>query len=297
MNKLTVRGQTSWYVTVLCLLAVIVWVYSSQDVAKKYKSIPNLVIENKICKTSSFKNNDSFFIYSGGIEAANMLNEVACQNDVINKQFGQVESFWHINDPHTLQIIGKGKANLALVKENIMLALKSEETHGYTKIASYPEYQAYLIARQEKPALTKEYFLDKKIALLNYPTSRSGHIIPIQVFSELGLSLDKLNITYASSHQALRNLLHAGEVDIISSYWQKEDNALFSDNYRLPIASPVNGSSWYLKLNNNNDDLLCAAQIMLKYLSENQSKPYYRNLILQPFEQCITRLKTLGLNK
>lgn len=253
------------------------------------------MVEDKVCKTSSLSNRDQFYIFSGGQTAATLLNEVACKNEVINKQFGQVYSFWHVNDLHTLQIIGKGQANLALVKENIMTALRSEETHGYTKIASYPEYQAYFIARQEKPRLNKAYFLDKRIALLNYPTSRSGHIIPIQKLNDLGLTLDKLDIVYARSHSELRNLLHAGDVDIIASYWQKEDEQLFSDNYKVAISSPVSGSSWYLKLNNDNDDLLCASQIMLKYLSNQQNQKYYQNLTLLPFKQCQAKLMQLGL--
>lgn len=295
MNNQTTKSQISWYVTFLCLISVLVWLYSGNNGVANLKSIPNLMVEDKVCKTSSLSNRDQFYIFSGGQTAATLLNEVACKNEVINKQFGQVYSFWHVNDLHTLQIIGKGQANLALVKENIMTALRSEETHGYTKIASYPEYQAYFIARQEKPRLNKAYFLDKRIALLNYPTSRSGHIIPIQKLNDLGLTLDKLDIVYARSHSELRNLLHAGDVDIIASYWQKEDEQLFSDNYKVAISSPVSGSSWYLKLNNDNDDLLCASQIMLKYLSNQQNQKYYQNLTLLPFKQCQAKLMQLGL--
>ncbi|MBU2883874.1 PhnD/SsuA/transferrin family substrate-binding protein [Psychrosphaera sp. B3R10] len=286
MNKSQHRAQTSWYVTVLCLFSMFTWWISGKTNGNLPTSIPNLIVETKKCLTSSTHNKEQFFIFSGGKEAASMLNDVACNNKVINKQFGSVKSFWHINDSHTLQIIGKGIADLALVKENIMSALKSEETHGYTKIASYPKYQAYLIARKERPVLTKNYFLDKRIALLNYPTSRSGHIIPVQIFTELGLSLEKLDIVYARSHKEMRTLLYSGDVDIISSYWQAEDEALFSTNYRIPISSPVSGSSWYIKLTNRNDDLLCASQSMLLQLSTGQSQNYYKSLNLIPFAHC-----------
>lgn len=286
MNKINDSAQTSWYVTVLCLFSLIIWGIVGIKSPNLPRSIPNIIVESISCSTSSIDNKEQFFIFSGGQEAAELLNNKACSNSVINKQFGSVRSFWHVNDIHTLQIVGKGLADLALVKDNIMDALKSEETHGYTKIASYPSYQAYFIARKERPVLTKSYFIDKKIALLNYPTSRSGHIIPMQIFTELGLSLDKLDIIYASSHKEMRDLLHSGKVDMISSYWQAEDESLFSTNYRLPISNPVNGSSWYVKLSNKNNDLLCASQNMLQQLSEEQLLKYFKNLTIIPFTQC-----------
>jgi hypothetical protein len=276
----------SWYVTGLCLLCVAVWWIGQTQTSHIVDKLAPVIVESHICETSSGNNTQQFFIYGGGKDTALKLNDLACNHAVVNRQFGAVKSFWHVNDIHTLHIIGQGIADLAVIKENMFTALKAEQTHGYQKIATYPQYQSFFIARSEKPVLDKTYFLDKTIGLINYPTSRSGHIIPKQVLSELGLSLDKLDIVYASSHNELRELLSAGKVDLIASFWQSEDKETFSSNYKLAISSPVSGLAWYLKLNTKNEDLVCATQSMLKKLSQQQTQQYYRNLELLNIVQC-----------
>lgn len=276
----------SWYVTALCLLCVITW-WVGQSVTKSIsKNIAPIISESQVCKTASESIPLQFFIYGGGKETALKLNYLACHDVVINRQFGSVKSFWHVNDGHTLNIIGQGIADLAIIKENMFSVLSAEKTHGYQKIASYPKYQSFFIARTEKPKLEKSFFIDKTIGLINYPTSRSGHIVPKQVLNELGLSLNRLDIVYAASHSELRELLSSGKVDLIASFWQEEDASLFSENYRLPISNPVSGLAWYLKLPNDNKDLICATQNMLKELSKRQSNQYYRNLELVNLVSC-----------
>jgi len=286
MKKWLLEFQSGWYMTVLFLLCILIWHIAVLSGKPVPENITNILVQSDVCNTSSRNLQGQFYIYSSGEKPSRMLNKEACEDSVINKQFGYVKSFWGVSDVNTIQIMGKGVASLALVKENIMAAIDAEDTYGYRKIATYPNYQAFFIARTERPRIEKDYLLDKTIGLINYPTSRSGHIIPKQVLSELGLSLNKLNIVYASSHSQLRNLLASGKVDIISSYWQKEDLNQFSANYRTPISSSVSGSSWYLKLTEQNNDLLCASQLILQRFSQQQEISYYKNLDLIPFEVC-----------
>jgi len=286
MKKWLLEIQSSWYMSALILLSILIWQLAVLVGPERPSTIDNFIVQSHECVTDSINQTSYFYIYSSGGTTAKHLNREACDDSVVNKQFGLVKSYWGVTDVNTIQIIGKGIATLALVKENIMDALKAEETHGYKKIAIYPNYQAYFIARTEKPVLEKSYLLDKTIGLINYPTSRSGHIIPKQVLSDLGLSLKRLNIVYASSHSQLRKLLAEGKVDIISSYWQQEDENNFSANYRTAVSSPVSGSSWYLKLSEQNNDLLCASQLILQRFSEKQSRSYYQNLTLVPYQIC-----------
>jgi hypothetical protein len=269
------------------------WSLGYQKYGVSDSVVPNILVDYSMCETSSTNNENEFFIYGGGRAPSQWLNQVACDDPVIARQFGRVKSFWHVNDEHTLEYVGKGVADLVLVKENLMQALNAEVAHGYTKIASYSQYQAYFIARVEKPILTKTYLLDKTIGLLNYPTSRSGYIIPKQLLTELGLDFEKLDIVYASSHAELRSLLSSGKVDIISSYWQEEDNKRFSANYRLPLLSPLSGSSWYIKAADRNDDLLCTAQHLLSQLAKGESSSYYQNIKLVPFSFCASQLQNV----
>lgn len=277
-----------WYVSGLLIIVILSWLMSHFFANRTTAPLKNVIVQDVQCQMTSNHNKEEFFIYTSGQNLAKELGQNACNNPVVKRQFGSARAFWNVNDVNTIKFIGKGIADLALVKENIMAALDAEDTHGYKKIARYPNYQAYFIARKEKPKLEKSYLLDKKIGLLDYPTSRSGNMLPKQILTNLGLSVDRMNIVYARSHGELRNLLLNGDVDIISSYWQREDNTNFSINYRTAIADSVSGSAWYLKLTNENSDLVCASQDLLRSIAQQQQLTYYKNLKLVPQAACET---------
>ena len=286
MHVFFAKLHNSWLVTLLMLLCIFVWGLGQLHEETEVVALPPVIDPTTECQTLSQSNVRSFVIYSGGETNSRLLNSIVCKNDVVNRQFGTVSSFWGVSDANTISMLGNGKADLALVKENIMSALKAELTHGYRKVAFYPNYQSYLIALTEKPQLTKEYLLDKTIGLVVYPTSRSGHILPKKLLTQLGLSLSKMDIVYASSHGELRELLISGKVDIIASFWKEEDAKQFSKNYAVSIADSVSGTAWYLKLARQNDDLFCAARQFLAEFASQQSSSYYKSLQLVPAAYC-----------
>ena len=165
-----------------------------------------------------------------------------------------------------------------------MAAFKAESTYNYMPVVGFSDYTAFFISSKEKPIISKSYFLDKKIGLLDYPTSRSGHILPKQVFKDLDINIANLNILYASSHNELRDLLANGKVDIIASFWKENDKDRFSKNYITPLSNNITGTRWYLKMQQNNTDLLCAVQEHLMAMSKDQELHYYQNVL--PFWQC-----------
>ena len=286
MHLFFAKLHSSWLITLLMGLCILIWSLGQLHRESAVVALPPIIDPTTECQTTSKNNIRSFSIYSGGEHNSRLLNEIVCADPVINKQFGSVSSFWGVSDANTISMLGNGKADLALVKENIMSALKAEHTHGYKRVAYYPNYQSFFIALSERPQLTKEYLLDKTIGLVVYPTSRSGHIVPKQLMTRLGLSLAKMDIVYASSHGELRELLIEGKVDIISSYWKEEDEQNFSKNYTVSIADSVSGTSWYLKLAKQNDDLFCAARRFLSEFADRQTSTYYKNIKLVEAPQC-----------
>jgi phosphonate transport system substrate-binding protein len=247
---------------------------------KKIVEIPNLITESLSCNTQSATNAEIFVAFITDQPMAAQLLSNLCSNSVINRQYGKVEVHWSHNEQEISQYVGKGIANLALVKENVMQAFATQVTHGYKIIAQYQDYSAYFFSLKEKPQLNKEYLWGKKLGLLDYPSSRSGHIVPKRLLTELGIGDDNMQITYVKSHEALRELLASGKVDLISSFWQEQDSERFSVNYITPIETQVSGSKWYLKMATNNTDLWCALQDSLFRLSHEIHSQYYSTLKL-----------------
>ncbi|WP_245699440.1 PhnD/SsuA/transferrin family substrate-binding protein [Pseudoalteromonas byunsanensis] len=217
---------------------------------------------------------------------ASRLQSALCDNEVLAKQFGTVEVYWGGSLAEQIEFLAKGIADLILSKDNIMEAMMAESTQNYMPLIGYPSYTAFFISSREKPKIEKAYFLDKKIGLVDYPTSRSGHILPKQVFKQLDIDVSALSIVYASSHSALRDLLSKGEVDIIASYWQEHDQQRFSKNYITPIADNVSGSKWYIKMSDENTDLACSLQNSVNDVVNDMQSNYFSSL--KHYWQCMT---------
>ncbi|MCH2256438.1 MAG: hypothetical protein MK088_07395 [Alteromonas sp.] len=233
------------------------------------------------CKTDLVGNFDVFSVYVTDGRIAEMAKEKLCSDQIIKRQFGEVKIIIGQSDYDTFRYINHGVVDLALVKSNVVDAFGADQIYGLTKIASHPNYSAFFIALRERPELSKEYLLGKRIGLLDYPSSRSGHIVPKTVMQDLGLSDNNVDIVYFSSHQELRRALLAGDVDIISSYWAEEDKERFSRNYATPLLESVSGMQWFLKMQTQNTDLFCAMQSVVHDIAMSHPRPYYKTITLE----------------
>ena len=261
---------------------ILSWYIGKNHTEIKNYQLSNLISESEVCDTHSVKNSDVFVAFITDKAMANKLLLALCENEVINRQFGKVEVHWSHNEQSIIQYVGKGIADLALVKENVMLAFASQATHGYQVLAKYQDYSTYLISLKEKPQLNKQYLWGKKLGLLDYPSSRSGHIVPKGMLHELGILDENMDIIYVNSHEALRDLLASGKVDIISSFWKVQDEKRFSANYITPVQTKISGSKWYLKMATENTDLLCDIQKSLLRLASQTQSEYYSQLLISP---------------
>ncbi|MBR9785712.1 MAG: phosphate/phosphite/phosphonate ABC transporter substrate-binding protein [Gammaproteobacteria bacterium] len=233
------------------------------------------------CKTELVGNNDVFSVYVTDGRIAEMARQRLCNDETIKRQYGEVKVTIGQSDYDTFRYINHGVVDLALVKSNVVNAFGADQIYGLTKIASHPDYSAFFIALRERPQLSKEYLLGKRIGLLDYPSSRSGHIVPKTVLQNLGLGDNNVNIVYYSSHQELRRALLAGEIDIISSYWAQEDKDSFSRNYATPLQESVSGMQWFLKMQTQNTDLFCAMQSVVHEIAMTHPRPYYKTITLE----------------
>ena len=246
-----------------------------------YNDIAPQTGQNMSCKTDLVGNFDVFSVYVTDGRIAEMAKEKLCSDQTIKRQFGEVKIIIGQSDYDTFRYINHGVVDLALVKSNVVDAFGADQIYGLTKIASHPNYSAFFIALRERPELSKEYLLGKRIGLLDYPSSRSGHIVPKTVMQELGLTANNVDIVYFSSHQELRRALLAGDVDIISSYWAEEDKEKFSRNYATPLLESVSGMQWFLKMQTQNTDLFCAMQSVVHEIAMSHPRPYYKTITLE----------------
>ncbi|MBB1331937.1 hypothetical protein H5154_04935 [Pseudoalteromonas sp. SR44-5] len=276
--------QHSFFVTVLLLFFLLVWLSGQLSVVTSTGTLKPLIETSSRCQTRATENQLQLIVYASSQKVARSLTQNLCDDPVVAKQYGEVIALWGYRTADSIEFIGKGIADLILAKNNIMSAFKAESTYNYQPVVGFPSYTAFFISAKEKPKINKQYFLGKRIGLLDYPTSRSGHILPKQKFKDLGINLENLKITYASSHNELRELLANGQVDLIASFWKEADQAHFSKNYITPISDNVIGTRWYFKMQHENTDLLCAIQSQLIQLSKQQVSTYFNHV--EPYWHC-----------
>jgi ABC-type phosphate/phosphonate transport system substrate-binding protein len=279
MNDLKIFAPISFPFTLFFLAVLAMWFVGKNSQAKLDYHLPSLIEDSYTCTAGSNSSAEKLTVYMNTQVVARNLANLLCGDPVVQRQYHQVQAYWGTGDVSDITFIGKGIGDLVNTKDNIVQAFDAENTHGYKRLASYSQYQAYLIGRDEKPILTREYLLGRRIGLLDYPSSRSGHIIPMHLLRELDLREEHVSIVYSHNHTGLRELLASGKVDMIASYWAAEDAERFSENYIQAIGnSDIRGSSWYLKMNGRNTDLFCALQATLGNLAQQQQSTYFGEL-------------------
>lgn len=264
-------------ILITLVLAGLTFEISRNAFPLKIEVIPTVLSFRDNCSTISGKNNDALVLTVQIEQMAKELMTSLCNNSTVSKQFGEVRAHWMPNEREMLDFVGKGLVDLVLIKDNFIHAFNSDEVYGYEEIASYSKYAAFFIGLREKPILNKEYLLGKRIGILDYASSRSGHIAPMTLFKELDLDENQVQLVYGKSHQQLRWFLENGSVDIISTYWSDADEERFNSEYRTALVSEIEGSKWYLKEADKNTALKCAIQEELSKLAQ-QNKGYYRQL-------------------
>ncbi|MEC8232564.1 MAG: hypothetical protein VX061_14090 [Pseudomonadota bacterium] len=279
MTNFRIVASGKWIIFIIAAITCGAVNYYQHSVT--YTDIAPQTGQNMNCKTELVGNFDVFSVYVTDGRIAEMAKEKLCSDQTIKRQFGEVNIIIGQSDYDTFRYINHGVVDLALVKSNVVDAFGADQIYGLTKIASHPNYSAFFIALRERPELSKEYLLGKRIGLLDYPSSRSGHIVPKTVMQDLGLSDNNVDIVYFSSHQELRRALLAGDVDIISSYWAEEDKERFSRNYATPLLESVSGMQWFLKMQTQNTDLFCAMQSVVHDIAMSHPRPYYKTITLE----------------
>ncbi|MEG3766038.1 PhnD/SsuA/transferrin family substrate-binding protein [Alteromonas sp. 14N.309.X.WAT.G.H12] len=284
-SLVTLRIPNSFRLPIVVLIGFSCLIVGFYQKYEKIAAIEPQTAQVLTCPAPLSSNTDNFDVYLTEPSFAQLARKEFCINPVIKRQFGNVKITIGQSDYDTFRYINHGVSDLALVKNNVVNAFGASEIYGYEEIATHPDYNAYFIALKEKPELSKEYLLGKRIGILDYPSSRSGHIVPKTVLKSLGLNENNIKLQYYNSHQELRRVLLAGEVDMIASYWDKNDSNILSKSYITALENGVSGTRWYLKMPTRNTDLRCAVQQVVVSMSASQTNKYYQQIELK--DPCI----------
>jgi ABC-type phosphate/phosphonate transport system substrate-binding protein len=241
------------------------------------KAMLRLSTRSFACTTGGQNKGATLRLYMPIGKRLTMLARMLCQDPEVKQSFERVEAVWALPSHEVSRGLVEGQISLAFLRPERVAGLNLELV-GFAPVASYPTYEAYLIGRSEKPELSPTYLLSRRIGLIQNHNSRSGFILPMKKFRELGLEPDSMRIIYAVSHAQLRQLLRSKEVDVIASYWSDKDAKEFDPKKKTRLADGISGAKWYLRAPVRSTGLRCAVATTLKRWAQGNQDSYYRKL-------------------
>lgn len=198
---------------------------------------------------------------------------------VLGGRYRSVRAEWSLSDEVLSRLIFEGYFDLLQLRPEEAQEPDGPFSRYYQRISYYPPYKVFLLARDAAPVLTAEYLRSRRIGLLEDPTSRSGYRVPMQVFRDLGLDRQQLQLSLYDSHNELRLALERGEVDVIGSYWDPPQKARFPDWHPLEIGGVKEGLNWFLANEVfDNTQERCAVIDALEHFEVGSGDPYFAKL-------------------
>ena len=248
--------------------------------------------EQTLCRAglSGVSNSGETFVARviSGLEGDAVCDRLS-QAPALRNHYDEIEVRW---EPHAVdaeRAIAQGDADLMLLRPNAQGVASDFLTALYTEVGHYPGYEVFLISDNRQPALTAESLTALAIGLHAEKESRSGYIVPMALFHELGIAVDELDIRYYPGHAELRRALASGEIDAISSYWSERDQARFPDWHTLEIDQVSEGLNWYIgKTAHKTLKVRCAILRVLDGLAAERTRGYFAELRIreEAYEPC-----------
>lgn len=252
------------------LIPPLIW--SGQESPDRAISIPKI---NQIDCTARFSGGINLEILGPREQTGISLLPFLCDWDNIEPGIRSVIYTWFESESNLVRKARAGEYSLAWGAAHIFEDFATSSLVGYIPIAENPSYDVFFIFRNEIERLDS-----LTIGLLSIAKSRSGYLSPMAYLKDQGYDTQGLNIKKFSSHAALRLALDNGEVDVIGSYWSKDDEERWPQFTTLSIASSVSGYKWYLHPRLFNTELHCKLQETLFAFAQANDDSYFSDLEL-----------------
>ena len=188
-----------------------------------------------------------------------------------------IAAYWGLSDDDRRRLLKAGRTAVVFGRDHLVASEAVASLQAYQEIAVYPPYASQLIAPTPIEA-TRLGLSGKRIGLLRDASSRSGRLVPAAYFRAIGLQATDYRSVLADSHRELRDLLAAGEVDVIASYWGEVDARWYPDWVATQINAGVEGARWYLRPDLLGTPFSCVFQRTLVASATDNGNPYFQQL-------------------
>ncbi len=204
------------------------------------------------------------------------LSQRLCRSDVMSSFYGTVETLWQQRGKLSARDIVEERYDLFWNRDRRVQSLVPNFDQYYEPLLTLPDYRVLWFSQSEAPQLTPEYFLARKVGLLEDMESNSHFLLPLNQLKELGVDVSSLHIVYYASYHLLEDAFWRGEVDLISDGEWLWDKAGERQLYSTLIDDASTMGNWYARVNRP-PAIDCVLQVALREstpgLNQSQGMP------------------------
>lgn len=189
---------------------------------------------------------------------ASNLADALCQQSALSEAYGKVEISWPARESLHAEQLVNGHYDLLWNRAEVLEGLVHDYDQLYSEIVKLPRYSVYFVSRAGTPQLTKEYFAQHRLGLLQDQQSYSGYQLAMVAITQAGIQLKPENLRFYPDRAAQMSALVNGDVDVISGVpFDAQANAIAPDHLLL-IADQVSSGGWFLNKSLQSPNLRCA---------------------------------------
>jgi hypothetical protein len=267
------------YLLAAAVLVSLAWLGASRPVSVAV--LPSIEYNTYRCSTRTIDNERVLHVMENQDASSEKLADDLCASKVVADLFGAVEVRWQHHLRADIRNLYEQRFDLGVGRPQKIETPEVKVIANYIPIAGYPDFDSYLIAKQDQPELSAEYFQGKRLGLIHDTNSIAGYQIPRRALANAVIDPSVVQITYYRNHQELRKALMAGEVDVIASNWQgKNDELTLGSVHRLLLDSGLAGAKWYLSPRWVDTPLHCSIVEVLQGVARETQDPGLKNLKL-----------------
>ncbi|WP_221793147.1 hypothetical protein [Oceanobacter mangrovi] len=165
------------------------------------------------CQTGSSQQ-ATFRILTLSADHARELADNLCGQAEFSEHYGSVSIRWRRRDFLTLELIQESRYELFFNREHVVTGIAPNYQLFYSGFHRSPYYSLYWASHQQPVQLSREWFVNKTIGLLEDSRSQSFHIMPLDQLARIGLKPNSPQIHYFGDMAALTAAFDKGQIDI-----------------------------------------------------------------------------------
>lgn len=275
------KNLSLYYATYVAVaLAILCALYLLANSSVHIRPAPLVQYNTYECIANPDIDGDVFNLLAYSEVQAISYSDSLCEDAGISQRYHKVTSIWQHRDLDNLRVIFDKPFDLMTAKPELIERPEINLVDSYVPIAEYDSYDSYLISLTSMPQLNAEYLQGKSLALLDSPSSMSGHNAPRQAIKNAGIDEKILTIKYYNTHFDSYRALVEGEVDIVATGMVLPEGLLQQRKHHIfPIQQGLRSPRWYLHPSLIGSQVHCSVLDMLESKSSRSVLMFEKNLI------------------